>query len=131
MATKTEGEILQLERDYREAMKKGDGRTLEKLTADPSVVVGAQGVHEVKRNQIADMTRTGDFKLKSYKLDDTSLSFRELTPGVATIAYKVHEEYDRAGKPWNADSYNSSVWVKNGNAWECALDTESLITPPR
>lgn len=130
MPTKAETEVFQLEKDYSEAIKKGDGRALEKLTSSPCVVVGGQGVVQFNSDQIADMTRSSDFKLKSYKMDEKSASFRELRPGVAALAYKVHEEYDRAGKPWATDSYNSSVWVKNGNTWECALHTESLVAPP-
>ena len=131
MATKTETDVLQLERDYREALKKSDFAALQKLTADPCIVVGPQGVVQFKRSQLPSIMDSGEMKLKSYEMDNSSTSIRELRPGVVNIAYKVHEEEsDRAGKSWSTDAYNSTLWVKNGNAWECAVHTESVITPP-
>jgi ketosteroid isomerase-like protein len=124
-ATSVERELMELDRKYRDAMKAGDTGTLERLTADPCIVVGAQGATKFKRAQLGDMMRSNEYKLKSYKIDEGSISFRELGNGAAALAYKVHEEYDRAGKPQAMDSYNCSVWVKNGATWECAVHTES------
>src|SRR5215212_7495666 len=120
-ATGLKNELMKFETQYREAMKSGDARTLERLTADPCLVVGAQGARTMKRNEVAAMTSSSEFQLKSYKVDDGSVAVRELAPGIATLAYRVDEQYERNGKPQTSKAFDCSTWVKRGNEWECAV----------
>ena len=129
--TNLKSELMTLENQYRDAMKAGDGKAMERLTADGSVLVGGQGVRTVRRNEIAGMAATSEFQLQKYKVDDGTVTYRELAPGVAALAYRVEEDYLRGGKPYASNSYNCSTWVKNGNSWECAVHTETMIEPPR
>jgi ketosteroid isomerase-like protein len=121
-----EREIFELDRQYREAIKSGDANTLQKLTADPCVIVGAQGVIEFEPEELTGMTSGQDFHLKSYHLDEENVEFRPLGDG----AYRVQETYERGGKPYAADAYNCSIWVEDGDSWACAVHTESLVEPP-
>lgn len=131
MSTATlERELFELDRQYREAMKSGDAETLQELTADPCVVVGAQGVVEFEPDELTEMMSGQDFHLKSYHLDEDNVEFRRLGDRAAMLAYRVQETYDRRGKRYAADAYNCSIWVKNGNSWTCAVHTESLVAPP-
>ena len=129
-ATTLKTELMTLENQYRDAMKSGDPRTLERLTADNCLVVGAQGARTFQRNEVGAMTSSSEFQLKSYRVDDRSVVLRELGPGVVAIAYRVDEQYQRNGNPHSSSAYNCSTWVKNGRSWECAVHTESLIETP-
>jgi ketosteroid isomerase-like protein len=130
-AAALERQLLELDRQYREAMKSGDAEALQELTADPCLVVGAQGVVEFEPDELTEMMSGQDFHLKSYNLDEENVEFRRLGDGAASIAYRVQETYERSGKPYAADAYNCSIWVKDGDSWTCAVHTESLVGPPR
>ena len=128
-ATMQKNEVVNLERRYWEASKGPDKSTLEKLTADQFTTVMRDGINTMSRKQFIDMG--GDIKLKSYRLDDNSATFRELAPGVVAIAYKAHAEFERAGKPLPTDAYYTSVWQKQPSGWQCALSSETRIEPTR
>lgn len=130
-ATATKSEVLELEKKYWEAMKNHDAATMQELTADPCVVVGQDGAMTMTARQLADMMKSQDYKLRSFRVDEGSAVVRELGDGVAMVAYKVHEESNRGGKDQSLDAYDSSVWVKRGNKWQCAVHTESLANPAR
>ena len=104
---------------------------IERFSGDPCLIVGAQGVHQLSRRQLGPLTAASEFKLKSYKVDESSLTFRELAPGVAAIAYRLRQDYDRQGRKVSSEMYNTSIWVKRGNAWECPVHTETLVEPPK
>ena len=130
-ATSLKNELMKFENEFRDAMVSGDSRTLERLTADPCLVVGAQGARTMKRNEVGAMTASSEFQLKSYKVDDSTIAVRELGPGIATVAYRVEDRYETNGKPQTAKAFDTSTWIKKGNSWECAVHAESLIEPPK
>ncbi|MGH2632337.1 MAG: nuclear transport factor 2 family protein [Tepidiformaceae bacterium] len=116
---------LELEKQYWDAMKAADWDAVERLTADPCVVVGATGIAEVTRQQLRDMLSNQDYQVKSYRINASSVRVQEAGSDVAFVAYGIHEESERDGKPLKLDAFNSSVWVRRGGDWQCALHTES------
>lgn len=132
VTTTVEKEVLELEKTYWEAMKNRDIATAETLTADPCLVVGAEGAREISRSQFRDMMKDDDYRVRSYKLDETNATVRKLSDDVIAVAYKVHEEYERQGKAEKIDAYDTSVWVRTGNSrWQCAVHTETPATARR
>ena len=130
-ATSLKNELMKLENEFRDAMVSGDSQTLERLSADPCLVVGSQGARAMKRNEVGAMSASSDFQLKSYKVDDSTVAVRELGPGIATLAYRVEDRYEANGKPQSAKAFDCSTWIKKGSSRECAVHTESLIEPPK
>ena len=130
MATTTiEKEVLRLEQQYWDAMKQRDIPTMQSLTADPCFVVGAQGVSQISRNQFAQMMQKDDYRVRAFKFDEANANVRQIRDDVAVVAYKVHEEFERGGKAQKQDAFDSSVWVRKGDRWECAVHTETLAAP--
>ena len=123
-ATRIESEILEHEKQFWEASK-GDGRKLGELCASDFTFVMAEGITNFKRKEFVDMLTAGDYKLKSFKIDEGKAIFRELSPGAATVAYEAKSEFELGGKAQKADSFYTSTWVKEGDSWKCALVTES------
>jgi hypothetical protein len=125
-STKTiEQEMLALENQYWQAMKDGDVEAAQRLTADPCVVAGASGVAAIDGELFGQMMQGGDWKLKSFKLDDVLV--QPLTSDTRIVAYKVHEDLTVAGQPVGMDAADTSVWVRKDGAWVCAMHTESLL----
>lgn len=118
-------EIVDLEYQLFDAIKRSDKATVEKLTFEPYYVVGAHGVLREGRKGYAEEISADAYRLKTYAIDRESLSFEQLSDDVAVITYHGHVAYERSGRAQTADSYNCSVWVRSNGGWQRAVHTES------
>ena len=121
-------ELLDLERRYWQAIKERDGSVASKLTDEGCIVAGAQGVAQLGRSQIGQMTSGAQWRLKDFRITDAVV--RMLDDRVAVVAYKVHEDLEVDGKPLSLDASDLSTWVKRDDAWVCAAHTECLKGDP-
>ncbi|HET9234799.1 MAG TPA: nuclear transport factor 2 family protein [Candidatus Eisenbacteria bacterium] len=125
MATQTiDKELLELERSYWQAMKDQDTATVLRLTADPCLVAGAQGVSVVKKESLADIMKSKTYELQDFELKDVqSLKVRD---DVVILGYKVREKLLVEGKPVTLDASETSTWIRQGNQWVCTHHTEAI-----
>ncbi len=124
--TISDQELLALERQYWDALKDGDARTVGRLTADASTIAGASGVSRLDPRSIAKMVETAPYTMKSYGIDPETVQIQRLCDDAVAIAYGVHEELEVDGKPVKLDAFDSSVWKRTDNGWTCVLHTESI-----
>lgn len=130
MASKAlEKELWKLENKYWQALKDQDFDAALRLTDDPCIVAGAQGVGSVDKKSLAEMMKSASYTLNSFKLSD-DVKVRKLSEDVAILAYKVHEELTVEGKPVTLDAADASTWVRRDGHWVCALHTESIVGDP-
>ncbi|HEX6275435.1 MAG TPA: nuclear transport factor 2 family protein [Polyangiaceae bacterium] len=129
MAKEAEKQIVELERQYWQALKDNDVRVVERLTADPCIVTGPQGVGELDKKSMLEMMKSATYTLDSFELD-RDMKVRMLGDDVAIVAYKVHERMTVDGKPVELDAADTSTWVRRGGQWVCALHTEALSGDP-
>jgi uncharacterized protein (TIGR02246 family) len=128
MGASVEQELINLERQYWQAMKDGDAAACGRLSDDPCVVTGASGAAQLDRATLVKMMGTGAWKLNAFELSKPIV--RLLTDDVAVVAYKVHEDLTVDGKPVSMDAADSSVWVRRDGRWLCAVHTESIAGDP-
>jgi hypothetical protein len=121
-------ELLELENRYWRAMQDGDSKTAMRLSADPCIVTGAQGVGQVDRKTMGKLLDGAKWKLDAFTLSEPVA--RALTDDVAVIAYKVHEELTVDGKAIEFEAADSSTWVRREGEWVCAVHTEALAGDP-
>ena len=126
--TPTKDEILALERDYWQAMITKESSTAARLTGDPSIVVGAQGVGTVSKQQIGTMLQSDKWKLRKFEFSD--VSFSALDANTAIIAYAVVEDLEVDGKPVMLEAHDASVWSRRSGAWECVMHSEAIKGDP-
>jgi len=130
MATKTiKAELLDLEKRYWQAMKDQDVDAAMRLTDEPCIVTGAQGVGLIDRKTLAAMIKATSYTLNRFELKDGA-QVRLLRDDVAIVAYQVHEELTVDGKPVTLDAADSSTWVRRDGRWLCALHTEAIAGDP-
>jgi hypothetical protein len=125
-----EGELLELERQFWNTMKTKDGRTAGRMTDDGCIVVGAQGVSAIDPRIMEKLMADGQWDLEQYNFDEKNVQVRFVTDDVAIVAYKVSERVVVDGETRSIDANDSSVWVRRGGEWLCALHTESLSGDP-
>src|SRR5262245_24197666 len=97
-----EKELIDLERQYWQAIKDNDIDAAMRLSDDPCIVAGASGVGSLDRNALQGMMKAATYKLRSFELKEPQV--RVLGDDVAIVAYKVHEELTVDGKPVSLDA---------------------------
>jgi len=130
MATQTKlaDELLELEKQYWMALKNQDFEAAMKLTHDPCIVTGAQGIGSIDRKTYQQMMQNPTWKVEQFALTEPKVQM--ITDDVAVLAYKVHEELTVDGKPLSLDAADASTWVRRNGSWQCALHTESILGDP-
>ncbi|HVZ71083.1 MAG TPA: nuclear transport factor 2 family protein [Polyangia bacterium] len=121
-------ELFDLERAYWEALKSGDASTAARLSDEPCIVTGAQGVGQLARATLAGMLGKAPWRLEEFTL--TNPITRRLTDDVAVIAYNVREVLVVDGQRLTLDAADASTWVRREGRWLCAVHTESLAGDP-
>ena len=125
-----EQELMDVERRFWNAMQEKDAATASTLTDDQCVIVGAQGVSAIDAKTMAKLTSEGTWELKHYAFDEQKSQIRFLTDDIAIVAYPVKERVIVDGETLPVEANDSSVWVRRGGQWRCALHTESLAGDP-
>ena len=123
-----EAKLIDLEKQYWQAIKDRDVPAAMRLTDDPCIVTGAQGVARITRTAFAGMLQAGGWTLHEFTLSDIQL--RLLGDDVAILAYKVKELLTVDGKSLTVEAADSSTWVRREGQWVCALHTEALLGDP-
>jgi hypothetical protein len=120
-----ETELLELERQYWQAMQDRDIDAAVKLTEFPCIVSGASGTMRVERPAFEQMMRNPSYRIQKVELDPKA-EVRLLTDDVAIVAYKMTEEVTVGGEHVKFEAADASTWVRRKGHWRCALHTESI-----
>jgi uncharacterized protein (TIGR02246 family) len=123
-----EAQLMDLENQYWQAIRDRDVQAAMRLTDDPCIVTGAQGVARITRQAFAAMLQAGGWTLHEFTLSDVQV--RVLSEDVAILAYKVKELLTVDGKPVTLEAADSSTWVRREGQWMCALHTEAIPGDP-
>ena len=126
--TSLASELLDLEKQYWQALKDKDVDAAMRLTDEECIVTGAQGVSRISRQALSEMLKNAPYTLHSFELKDEQV--RQLHDDVAILAYMVHEELTVEGKPVKLDAADASTWIRRNGQWRCALHTESIAGDP-
>ena len=121
-------ELIDLEKQYWEAIQNRDGATATRLSDARCLVVGPQGIGKLDRQALAGMVENAPYELKRWRMDD-DVQVSNIADGVALIAYKVNEEMVVDGKTTTLEAFDSSVWVRRDGGWVCAAHTETIADP--
>jgi hypothetical protein len=124
-----ENELIDLEKQYWQAIKDKDADAAMRLTDDKCIVTGAQGVATLDRKHVGIMLSSGDWTLDEFELGE-DMQIRVVNDDVAIVAYKVKEKLTVEGKPVTLEAADSSTWARREGRWLCALHTEAISGDP-
>jgi hypothetical protein len=127
-STTAEKELVELEKQFWQAMKDHDVDTMVRLTDFPCLVAGPQGVARVDQEAFTGMMKNPRCHIESFDVKDVEV--RMLRDDVAVVAYKVHEQLTVDGKGVQLDAADASTWVRRGDRWVCAAHSETLLGDP-
>jgi hypothetical protein len=129
MQNTVEDQLLELERQYWQALKDKDNVTALRLSDDPCIVAGASGIASLDRGALAGMLKQGGYLLRDFEIDP-DVKVKMIGEDVAVIAYKVREDLTVDGKPVKLEAADASTWVRRDGRWVCALHTEAIAGDP-
>jgi len=129
MPNAVENQLLELERQYWQALKDRDDLGALRLSDDPCIVAGATGIASLDHRALAGMLKQGTWQLRDFQIDP-DVKVKMLGDDVAVLAYKVREDLTVDGKPVRLEAADASTWVRRDGRWLCALHTESIAGDP-
>jgi hypothetical protein len=130
MSTTTiETELVDLERQYWQAIQDKDTDAAMQLTDDTCVVTGASGAASIDRKGFAGMLNSPGWTLNEFEFVGDVIA-RAVTDDVGVVAYKVREQLTVEGKPLTLEAADASTWIRRDGRWLCVLHTESIIGDP-
>ena len=118
-------QIIDLETRFWQSMKDKDVATAKSLIAQEGLVPGPMGTMTLNPEKYAQITRDGQWTLENFEMKNVEVV--QPTPDSAIIAYEVHQTGDMKGQKMDLRCADSSVWVKEGSDWKCALHTETIL----
>jgi hypothetical protein len=125
MSIATKEEIVALEKDYWDAMKRKDGKRASQLSGKLALTTSARGVTSIPKAKMGKMTEEGNWTLESYAFDDVEV----VTPAddVAIIAYTVKQNVTMDGKKQELRAADISTWIRGPDGWECHAHSETFL----
>jgi hypothetical protein len=127
--TEKQKHIIDLERQFWQALKDRDVVAAKRLTDFPCLLVGAQGASQVDEQTFTAMMSDAGYTLDDFELErDAKVRF--VGDDVALICYQAHENLTVEGKPVELDVAESSVWVQRNGRWLCAQHSEAILGDP-
>ena len=121
----SDSEIEQLERQFWQTMVDKDPDAAMQLIAGDCLIAGPMGSMQIDPAKYAEMTKAGQWRLDSFDFSDVSVIFPN--PDTGIIAYKVRQRGEMKGAPMDMECSDASTWVRDGEAWKCALHTETIL----
>src|SRR5256886_16539144 len=123
-----EAQLLDLEKQYWQAIKDRDVQAAMRLTDDPCIVTGAQGVARISQKQFAGMLQAGGWTLHQFDLSD--VHGRGLSEDVAILPYRVKEVLTVEGEPVTIDASDRSTRGRRVGNRSAALRPKALTGDP-
>ena len=123
--TTLEKELVDMERQYWQAIKDKDVNAAMELTDDQCIVAGATGVASIDREAFAGMLNSSAWTRNEFEFIG-DVQVRLLTDDVAIVGYRVTEQLTVEGKPLTLEAADASTWVRRDGRWLCALHTEAI-----
>jgi hypothetical protein len=117
--------IVKLEKTFWQSMVDNEPDKAMSMIADESLVVGPAGAMRLDPQQYKKLAEQGEWELDEFEFSDVNVVFPK--DDTAVIAYKVHQTGSMKGEKMDLNCVDSSTWIRDGDAWKCALHTETIL----
>jgi ketosteroid isomerase-like protein len=118
-----EQQLIQMEKDWAQAIVKGDEATLEQLEADDISTTQDDGSVTTKKDDIANL-KSGDTKYTSLTEDD----FHVRTYGnAAVVTGRYATKGTTKGKEFETTGRFTDTWIKRNGRWQAVASQDTLI----
>lgn len=127
--SKTEAELMQLERDIGQANIRRDKAFFERVEADEFIFTDSGGGITTKTEDVASLDNPpGEFKLVSYDVNDMKVS---LYGNTAVVTGRVTTVSRSQNREVTSKNRFTDVFVKRGGRWQIVAGHSSRIREPQ
>ena len=116
-------EIRRLETAFWQSMLDGRSEVATQMLTEPALMVSGHGLHKFDHAAYEKMAADDTYRLTGFEFSDFDVMFPLKDVAVAT--YKVRQSIEAKGQALTEEVFDSSTWVKLGDAWKCVAHTES------
>ena len=120
--------ITKLETSFWQSMADKDPEAAMAMIADECLIAGSMGTMKIDPAKYAEMTREGQWSLKTFAFSDHEVVFP--ADDVAVVDYTVHQTGEMKDKPMDMRCADTTTWVKQGDTWKCSAHTETMLDKP-
>jgi hypothetical protein len=120
-------EIEELETAFWQYLVDGKAKIATGMLTEPALMVSGHGVNKFDHAAYEKMAANDSYRLTGFEFSDFDVVFP--TTDVAVASYKVSQSMQARDKSLTEEVFDSSTWVKLGDAWKCVAHTESLPKP--
>jgi len=125
MMTDSTDTIVRLEETFWQSMVDKDADKAMRMIADECLITGPAGTMRSDPADYKRMTEEGAWELDAFEFSEVQVIFP--VEDTAIIAYKVHQTGTMKGQAMDLNCADSTTWVRDGDAWKCALHTETIV----
>jgi hypothetical protein len=122
-------QIETLETAFWQSMLDGEAQVATRMLTEPALMVSEHGVLKFDHAAYEKMAKDDSHRLTDFAISDFDVVFP--TQDVAVASYRVRQSMQAEDRSFTEDVFDSSTWVKMGEAWKCVAHTESRAAPPR
>lgn len=120
----TQKDIMELERQFWQAIVDMDVDAATSLLDGESVSVSGWGIHHFTPAEYRKMALSGDARVTAFKFSDERVIFP--APDVAVATYKADQSIAVNGKSQDMVVYDTTTWVRKDGAWVASAHTETV-----
>lgn len=120
----TQKDIMELERQFWQAIVDTDVDTAISLLDGESVSVSGWGIHHFSPSEYRKMASSGDARVTAFKFSEERVVFP--APDVAIATYKADQSITVSGKSQDMVVYDTTTWVRKDGAWLASAHTETV-----
>ena len=117
-------EIQGLETAFWQSMVDGKAEVATGMLTEPALMVSGHGLNKFDHADFEKMAANDSYRLTGFEFSDFDVVFP--IQDVAVASYRVRQRVESKGKSMTEDVFDSSTWVRLGDAWKCVAHTESL-----
>ena len=130
--SKTEQELMQLERDWSAAYLKHDTATVDRILADEYIGTDGRGIVTSKADEIEEAKPPKPGGSSPFTVLDESVTDMKVRMygAVAVVNGRVIEKVKTAEKESEIQYRRTTVWIKRQGRWQCVSFHGSRIMQP-
>jgi ketosteroid isomerase-like protein len=118
-----ERELLEVNREYDEALVRGDTRALELIFGDEFIYTSTSGEILNKAQQL-ELVRSGALKIESGASEEVQV---RLYGNMALVIGRFKARGQYKGQAFDSTERYTSVWVKRGGRWRLVAEQGTLV----
>ena len=122
-ALRAEQELLKVNKEYDEALVRGDTLALDRIFGEEFIYTSTSG-EVVNKSQQLELIRSGQMKIEAGASDDVQV---RLYGSMALVIGSFKAKGQFKGQAFDSTERYTSVWVKRGGRWQLIAEQGTLV----